>query len=484
MVQALPLAPADQLARSLAKELPEPSRADFLRLTRALLHGPRFQWLLVEVPSDALRDRLLSALDRVMLAAHLQCSRLPLDRSLTDVPALEAALVRHAKGCAVVHVLGRRGWFDAARWDAFNVRRERLALEARARLVFWLDAEAIEAASMGAPDLWAWRSGVYSFSDAADGASPQVQGEAIAPVGAAGSSVDVRSVDERLKRIAALRAWLSEDPPPSDEEREGSVAELGQLLMSVGEYEAALNHWRDVVLPLTERLGHERNATVTRGWIADILQARGQLDEALLIRQEEQLPVYERLGDVREAAVAKGRIADILQARGQLDEALRIRQEEELPVFERLGDVRSAAVTKGKIADILQARGQLDEALRIWQEEQLPVFERLGDVRSAALAKGRIADILQARGQLDEALRIRQEEQLPVHERLGDVRSAAITKAQIGLQLLERGEPQGGERLLRQALSALQAMKLPEADQLAAQMHARGLATEDKAASS
>ena len=120
MAQVLPLLPADQLARSLAKELPEPSRADFLRLTRALLHGPRFQWLLVETPSDALRDRLISALDRVTLVARMQSSRLPLDRSILDVPALEAALVRHARGGAVVHVLGRRGWFDGARWDGLD----------------------------------------------------------------------------------------------------------------------------------------------------------------------------------------------------------------------------------------------------------------------------------------------------------------------------------------------------------------------------
>ena len=359
MVQALPLSPADQLARTLAKELPEPSRADFLRLTRALLHGPRFQWLLAEVPSDALRDRLISALDRVMIVAHLQCSRLPLDRSLADVPALEAALARHAKGCAVVHVLGRRGWFDAARWDAFNVRRERVALEARARLVFWLDAEAIEAASLGAPDLWAWRSGVYSFSEPS--AVAVAASEATAPH-SSGPPIDIRSRDERLQRIVAIQQWLvGEGATVEDGERVGPVDELGRLLYSIGAAEEALRHWREVELPLHVRRGDEWAAAVTKGQIADILQARGQLDEALRIRQEEQLPVYERLGDVREAA---------------------------------------------------------------------------------------------------------------------------ITKAQIGLQLLERGEPQGGERLLRQALSALQAMKLPEADQIAAQMHARGLATEGKAASS
>ncbi|QLQ34024.1 MAG: hypothetical protein HZT40_23075 [Candidatus Thiothrix singaporensis] len=52
-------------------------------------------------------------------------------------------------------------------------------------------------------------------------------------------------------------------------------------------------------------------------------------------------------------AITKGKIADILQARGQLDEALRILSDDLIPVFERLGEVRSIAITKGKIADIL-----------------------------------------------------------------------------------------------------------------------------------
>jgi tetratricopeptide (TPR) repeat protein len=108
--------------------------------------------------------------------------------------------------------------------------------------------------------------------------------------------------------------------------------------------------------------------------------------------------VYERLGEVRSIAITKGKIADILQARGQLDEALRIRQQEELPVYERLGEVREIAITKGQIADILQARGQLDEALRIRTEDQLPVYERLGDLRALLVGRANLAILYLQRG--------------------------------------------------------------------------------------
>ncbi len=437
----------EQARLAEARQLPGPCHDDFLRLSRTLIHGPPFQWLLVEAPDEGLRRQVLEALDRVLQRAGLRSDRLPLSDKILDVPMLEARLVNNARQAPVVHVIGRPGWFDAARWQAFNTRRERLAAKARARLVFWLDGEAIALASRSAPDLWAWRSGVYAFLPAAapaaaPGAQPALGGESPlqTPAHSAHGGVDTRSMAERSRRVAEIRAWLASHPEAPDELRITLVNELGRLLFSLGDLDEALAHWREVELPLYRRLGDAWSQAITMGRIADILETRGQLDEALRIYQEEALPVYERLGDVRSKAITKGRIADILKSRGQLDEALRIYQEEQLPVLERLGNVRSKAITMGRIAGILQARGQLDEALRIHQEELLPVFERLGDVHSKAITMFHIADILESRGQLDEALRICQKELLPVFEHLGDVRAKAITMGKIADILQARGQ--------------------------------------------
>jgi len=508
----------EKVRLTAARGLPPSCLDDFQRLSRTLVYGPAFQWLLVDAPDEALRKQVMAALDKVLRAAGMRSNRLPLSAKITDVAMLEARLLKNADQAEVVHVVGRPGWFTEARWDAFNVRRERLAAQSRARLVFWLDADAIALASSGAPDLWAWRGGVYSFvSNGASFQSPMARLDATGTVGSSAPSaqlsvdVDNRSHDERLQRIAEIQKWLASQPPPPDELLAAPVDELGRLLFSLQDYDAALMHWRSVEGPLHERLGDVRSKAITMGYIADILQARGQLDEALCIRQKEELPVYERLGDVRSKAITMGKIADILQVRGQFDEALRIlseevrptfeslgderskavsmsqiadilqdrgqfdealriRQEEQLPVFERLGDVRSKATTMGQIADILQDRGQLDEALRIRQEEQLPVFERLGDVREKAVTMGKIADILQDRGQLDEALRIRQEEQLPVLERLGDVRELLVCQTNLAQLYAERGyevDRPKVETLLRDAHAAARNMQLPQALQIA-----------------
>lgn len=498
----------DCLRLEVARSLPAQYFDDFQRLTRTLIHGPAFQWLLVDARHELLREQVIQALDKVLAAAGLRVSRLQLGWDIADVGSLEAQLVQSAAQAQVVHVIGVPGWFDAARWDAFNLRRERIAANARARLVFWLDADAIGLASQGAPDLWAWRSGVYAFAplrEFAEGGGATLA--AFAQTLDAAAGLDNRNKTERYRRIGEIQSWINAHPDAPDEMLVAPLHELGRLLFNLGDYEAALAHWREVVLPFHQHRGAEREVAITQGRIADLLQSCGQLDEALRIRREKELPVFERLGDMleyaktqgkiagilgmfghedealnilredvlpvfeglgnlRSSAITQGHIADILQERGQLDEALRIRREEALPVFERLGDVRECALTQGRIADILQSRGQFDEALRIWREEVLPVFERVGDIHARASTQGKIANILQMCGQLDEALRIRREDELPVYERLGDLRGRAVCQFNSAKALQAKGPEHAleAQALLREALQTFTQLVLPEAD--------------------
>ncbi len=454
-------------ARLVAARHLRPEHFDeFQRLAKSVVHGPPFQLLFIDCADNRYRDRVIDSLGEVLRPARLRQSRLPLSGGVRDAAALELRLRQHAARADVVHVVGSSPWFNAKRWDDLNQRRERLARDARARLLFWLNAEAITLLSQHGQDLWAWRSGVYAFET-----------QPSAPVTVPASAVvrrdgapDVRSMAERHRRVVELKRMLAAVPPPSEELRVPLVDELGRLLFDLGEFDAALAHWRDVELPLHRARQDERAIAIKMGQIADVLQLRGELDEALRIWRKEVLPVFERLGDQRERAATMGQIADVLQSRGELDEALRIRREEQLPVYERLGDQRERAVTMGQIADVLELRGELDEVLRIRREEQLPVYERLGDQRSRAVTMGKIADVLQSRGDLDEALRICREEELPVYERLGDQRSRLICWANMAIGLTARnghGDRLEARNLLTAALRDARRMRLPEADDIA-----------------
>lgn len=77
-----------------ARQLPGPCHDDSLRLSRTLILGPPFQWLLVEVPDEGLRWQGMDSLNRVMKRAGLRSDRLPLSPKIADVPMLVERLMR------------------------------------------------------------------------------------------------------------------------------------------------------------------------------------------------------------------------------------------------------------------------------------------------------------------------------------------------------------------------------------------------------
>jgi len=328
--------------RLLAASEIKPAHFDeFQRLCITLVHGSAFQLILVELYDQLYRDTLIAQLAQALQENQLSTAILALDNTLADIAELEARLLLLAKQTAVIHVIGGDAWFTPARWAELNLRRDTLARECQARLVFWLNPEQIKTCANQALDLWAWRSGVYEF-DEAIATTPLQPDPHFAPM-----FTNLNQAD-RARRIAQLRAWLRSDPPPASEVRLRLLDELAALLFSLG-----------------------------------------QLDEALHIRQDEELPIYEQLGDVLGRAVTKGRIADILQARGQLDEALRIRREQELPVYEQLGDVRSLLVGQTNLAIGLikqygpsnkEAKQLLNQALNAARQMQLPESQHIARV--------------------------------------------------------------------------------------------------------
>ncbi|MQY15185.1 hypothetical protein SRB5_53630 [Streptomyces sp. RB5] len=162
--------------------------------------------------------------------------------------------------------------------------------------------------------------------------------------------------------------------------------------------------------------------------------------------------MYERIGDTREAAVTWGQIADILQQRGETDEALRIRREVTLPVYERIGDTREAAVTWGQIADILQQRGETDEAREL-HLKRLEANEQLGNVEGIAAANWDLAGIDLSRQDLADALpRLNISFQLLLKLQRAD--GIAVVGATWGQLLLHAGEREQARHVLQAAQTA------------------------------
>ena len=307
----------DLARHSAAASLRPEHAADLGRLGAALRAGAKSQLLFIEYRSQIYREQLMQGLDEVLRGAGLRAALIDLAATAGFVEA-EQRMRETAAMAEVIHLTGGEKWFDQGRWREFNLRREAVARDIGVRILLWLNPEQIPDVVNFAPDLWAWRAGVYDFVEQRK-ASVSVRDAAWA------APIDNRDLGERSRRMAELRAGLA-----------------------------------DTVVPQQARL-------MMLDELASLAFDLGELDEALRIRRDEELVIFEKLGDARLGAVTLGKMADVYQARGELDEALRIRRDEELPVYEKFGDVRSRAVTQTKLGMGLALKGDVAAARLLWK---------------------------------------------------------------------------------------------------------------------
>lgn len=260
-------------AESRAKAVGETFRA----LRRGLKRSRGFALYVAICNSLLTRDELIANLSASMPDKVVH--RVVLTTKDEDVlAAVEKVIGKSTAG--VVMVVGVEQLLaDKVRAErllaGLNLRRAEWPSRVCSPVVFWLPQRFLGDLMRGAPDFFDWRSDTLEF--------PELTTEQARPLASREwqDGPDPRfTAEERLARIAELRARIAAIANPSDDPA---------IISSV-----AL--WWDE--------------------LADHLSLMGELDEALRIRTEEELPVYERLGDVREQLVCRANTALIYWQRG------------------------------------------------------------------------------------------------------------------------------------------------------------------------
>lgn len=429
----------DQLVLESASILTPAHFESFSRLCKKVVYGPDFQLLLVDCRNQLLQQQLQKLLSEVCQKAGFAENQLSLSADIPDVFELQQRLQQLALSHSLIQLTHAAAWFNAVpdgkRWQEFNLLRENIAQSVNCKLVLWLDETAINQMINQAPDWWAWRSGVYTFSSQylVAQSPPKPNFNHMSRLNLNKTKV--------VTRIAELRSWLTQYEHAEIEIAAPLALELGDLYQQLGNFDDALNVYESHCLPLFTRLSDTHSIAITHSNIADIKEARGELNEALDIRLNLVLPVHQKLGNMREIAMAQLKIADTYVELYKLDIALNILLNESLPGFQQIGEARDIALTYGRIADINHMQGNYETELSIRLEKELPAFKELGDVRELVVVQSKIADILAARGSIDEALDIYLDICVPVYEKLGEVIYLAISKAKIARLWMIRGRP-------------------------------------------
>ena len=339
------------------------SGAELGRLARAVGHGPDFQILIVEAVADEARRMAREAIDHAAEERGLRVAEVCWDPA-TDAEGLERLIVAAASDVDLIHLSGASDWLTPERWQGLNIRRDRLAESARARLVWWLHPRNVAEMATQAPDLWAWRGGVYSFLNVASpGASPLTSFDFPHE-----TRVNRADPEPRRKRIREIRSWLEGTPQP---ELVYEVArEWGDLALSLGEFDEARHAYRDIALP-TARLHHTaQEVLAVKQALATVATEAGDFGGAIEILKDATEEAERVLGaDHPDTLHSRNDLALAYQEAGRPNDAIPLLEETLTAPTQILGPNHPHTLTsRNNLATAYQDAGRPNDAIPLLEE--------------------------------------------------------------------------------------------------------------------
>ena len=382
-----------------------PSGTELGRLARAVGHGPDFQILIVEAASDEATRMAREAIDHAAEERGLRVAEVCWDPA-ADAEDLERLIVATASDADLIHLSGASDWLTPERWQGLNIRRDRLAENARARLVWWLHPRNVAEMATQAPDLWAWRGGVYSFLNVAvPSVSPLTSFDFPHE-----AQVNRANPEPRRKRIREIRTWLEGTPQP---ELVYEVArEWGDLALSLGEFDEARHAYRDIALPAA-RLHHTaQDVLAMKDALATVATETGDFGGAIEILKDATEEAERVLGtDHPDTLRSRNNLAGAYQDAGRLNDATPLHEETLTTREELLGPNHPHTLTsRNNLALAYRAAGRLNDAIPLLEETLTTQEELLGPNHPHTLtSRNNLALAYYAAGRLNDAIPLLEE---------------------------------------------------------------------------
>ena len=306
-------------------------------------------------------------------------------------------------------------------------------------LLIWLPDFALDFIARGAPDFWAWRSGVYEFATE----RTLWQKDGVSAIIPDVLRVNSLSHQDKVKRLAQLKELLrtAQSLPNRGKREEGLIASLldqmGLIYLSVGQWDEAETQYRKG-LTILQSLGEQKAVAVTLHQLGRLAQERNNLPEAeRFYRQSLQISV--ELGDDGGIAAVLHELATFKYRQGDLPEAERLYRQS-LTISRKLYSEGDIASTLHQLAMLEQDRGNQGEAERLYRQS-LNIRQNIGDRDGVADTLHQIARLECYRGNLPEAERLYRES-LQINTDLGSKSGMANNQGELGRLYQGQGELQ------------------------------------------
>jgi len=381
------------------------SGAELGRLARAVGHGPDFQILIVEAVSDEAKRTARDAIDHAAEERGLRVAEVCWDPA-ADADGLEQLIIAAVTDADLIHLSGAPNWLTSQRWQGLNIRRDRLAESARARLVWWLHPRNVAEMATQAPDLWAWRGGVYSFLDVALPSVSPLTGFDFPHE----AQVNRADPEPRRNRIREIRSWLEGTPQP---ELVYEVArEWGDLARSLGEFDEARHAYRDIALPAA-RLHHTAQDVLTiKQALATVATEAGDFGGAIEILKDAAEESGRLLGaDHPDTLTSRNNLASAYQDADRFNDAIPLHEETLTAREQLLGAAHPDTLrSRNNLALAYYAAGRLNEAIPLFEETLEAQTRILGPNHPDTLiTRNNLAGTYYAAGRLNEAITLFEE---------------------------------------------------------------------------
>jgi tetratricopeptide (TPR) repeat protein len=283
-----------------------------------------------------------------------------------------------------------------------NHDRDLLRRAVPATLLLWLPDFALDCVARGAPDFWAWRSGVYEFPT--DRGLWHVESAfALAPEASALFSLPLEDKQKDIARLEQLLRTTRALPRQGKREREIAAhlsAQLALLYYSLGQWDKT-QECLEGSLRLFRQLRDQKGIASAYHNLGLLAEARGADDEALMWYRK-ALALSEELDDRAGMATSYHQLGNIAYLRGAYEEALEWYRRS-LALEEELGDRVGIARSYHQLGNIAYLRGAYEEALE-WSCRSLTLAEELGNRSGIAASYSQIGVLYTTRGTPDAAV--------------------------------------------------------------------------------
>ncbi|HNQ77924.1 MAG TPA: adenylate/guanylate cyclase domain-containing protein [Acidobacteriota bacterium] len=237
-------------------------------------------------------------------------------------------------------------------------------------------------------------------------------------------------------------------PPGNDASRAEMLAEMGDALRSLGEYDRSVESFKESV-ELSAKTGEVKTLAAAHCGLGRIAISRGEYGEALP-HLDEALRISRESGHEAGAAQAVYNLADAHFRLGNADAAERCARES-LEIYERIGDRQGIALSHRVLGFAAMMRGD-HEGAGNHHREHGRISEEIGDRWGVCTGLINLGETFRKRGMFEEAVGC-WKQSLPIATEIGAKLSVIISHCNAGnvLAMMEGREKDAIDNL-KQAL--------------------------------